>query len=105
VTNLKPFDPDDIDETLTRVVTHGGATYLLFPYISAIGKTPKFNSINCVIDGPTATIGDFAALSASVKQSREQGEWFISFNTPWLMTASEGENIRQRTSAFRSKRE
>ena len=105
MTNLKPFDPNDIDETLTRVVTHGGATYLLFPYINAIGKAPKFNSIDCVIDGPTATVEDFATLSALIKQSREQGEWFISFNTPWLMTASDGENIRQRVSDLRSKRE
>jgi hypothetical protein len=105
VTNLKPFDPDDVDETLTRVVTHDGATYLLFPYISATGKTPKFNSINSVIEGPTATVQDFAALSALIRQGREQGEWFISFNTPWLLTASEGEAIRQRTAAFRSKRE
>jgi hypothetical protein len=105
VTNLKPFDPNDIDETLTRVVTHGGATYLLFPYINAIGNAPKFNSINFVIDGPAATIADFAALSALIVQSREQGEWFISFNTPWLMTASEREYIRQRVSNLRSKRD
>jgi hypothetical protein len=105
VTNLKPFDPNDIDETLTRVVTHGGATHLLFPYINATGKAPTFNSINCVIDGPTATIEDFAALSALIEQGREPGEWFLSFNTPWLMTASEGKNIRQRGPDLRSKRD
>ena len=105
MTNLKTFDPNDIDETLTRVVTHGGATHLLFPYIDATGKAPTFNSINCVIDGPTATIEDFAALSALIKQRREPGEWFLSFNTPWLMTASDGKNIRQRAPDLRSKRD
>jgi hypothetical protein len=105
VTNLKPFDPNDVDETLTRVVTHGGATYLLFPYVNATGKAPTFKSIDCVIDGPTATIEHFAALSALIEQGREQGEWFISFNTPWLMAPSEEKNIRQRVSDLRSKRD
>jgi hypothetical protein len=104
VTNLKPFDPNDVDETLTRVVAHGGATYLLFPYINAIGKAPKFDSINCAIDGPAATIADFAALSGLIKQSPSQGEWFISFNTPWLMNNSDGEKIIRRVPAARTKR-
>ena len=43
--NFKPFDPAEIDETLTRVLTHGGATHLLFPYLSAIGPVPKFSSV------------------------------------------------------------
>lgn len=103
--NLKPFDPNDIDETLTRVITHGRATYLMFPYISALGITPKFNSISYVIKGPTATIADFAALSSSVKKIPEQGEWFISFNTPWLLSPQEAKDIRQRASTPRGKRD
>ena len=50
--NLKPFDPADIDETLTRVVSRAGHTYLLFPYIEALGAVPKFNSIGRIIGGP-----------------------------------------------------
>jgi hypothetical protein len=104
VGNFKSFDPVDIDETLTRVVTHGGATHLMFPYINAIGAIPKFNSVGCVIRGPTATVKDFHALSALVKQAGENAAWFISFNTPWLMHPAEAEKIKQVGSVPRGKR-
>jgi hypothetical protein len=93
---LKPFDPDEIDETLTRVVTHGRNTYLMFPYINAVDAEPKFNSISCVIDGPAATVNDFLALSASVKRAGENAKWLISFNTPWLLALSADLALEQR---------
>jgi hypothetical protein len=102
--NLKPFDPADIDETLTRVVSRGGHTYLLFPYIEATGAAPKFNSVGRVITGSTATIADFAALSTQVKQAAKQAQWFLSFNTPWLVGASEAQEIAQRPSVPRGQR-
>ena len=101
--NLKSFDPADIDETLTRVVSRAGHTYLLFPYIDAVGAVPKFNSIGRVITGPAATIADFAALSAQVKQAAKQAQWFLSFNTPWLIGLSEAREIAQRPSVPRGK--
>jgi hypothetical protein len=93
---LKPFDPDDIDETLTRVVTLGTNIYLLFPYINAVDAEPKFDSISCVIDGPAATVNDFQVLSASVKRMGEKAKWLISFNTPWLVSVSSGLALEQR---------
>ena len=102
--NRKPFNPKDIDETLTRIVTHGGDTYLMFPYINAVGISPKFNSISYVIRGPTATREDLVALCSLATQAGEQAEWFISFNTPWLLRHSEAENIRQRASLPKPKR-
>jgi hypothetical protein len=102
--NLKPFDPADIDETLTRVVSRAGHTYLLFPYIEALGAVPKFNSIGRVIGGQAATIEDFAALSATVKQAAKQGQWFISFNTPWLVGLSEAQEIVKRPTVPRGSR-
>ena len=102
--NRKPFNPTDIDETLTRLITHGGHTYLMFPYINATGMTPKFNSIGFVISGPTATTEDYASLSAQAKQAADRAEWFISFNTPWLITPAEAETIRQRRMVPKPKR-
>jgi hypothetical protein len=102
--NRKPFNPMDIDESLTRLIAHGGHSYLMLPYINAIGMTPKFNSISVVIHGPTATIEDYASLSAQAKRAAESAEWFISFNTPWLITPAEAETIRQRRSAPKPKR-
>ena len=101
--NFKPFDPADIDETLTRVVSRGGHTYLLFPYIEAIGAAPKFNSIGRVIARSAATIEDFTALSAQVVQAAKQAQWFLSFNTPWLVGLSEVQEIAQRPSVPRGK--
>ena len=102
--NRKPFNPTDIDESLTRVITHGGHTYLMFPYINAVGMTPKFNSLSFVIAGLTATIQDYAALSALAKQAAERAEWFISFSTPWLITPQEADTIRQRRMVPKPKR-
>ena len=96
--NLKPFDLREIDETLTRVVTHGENTYLLFPYISAIEAVPHFASVSVVIAGSAATIEDLSKLSALVKKSGSKGEWFISFSTPWLVRSEEVQNLRTRGS-------
>jgi hypothetical protein len=87
--DLKPFDPDDIDETLTRVVVHGGKTHLLFPYVDGTGVEPKYHSIGMVIAGPAATIHDFQELTVRVKKARAAAQWRIVFSTPWLVTPSD----------------
>jgi len=89
MTNLKSFNPDEIDETLTRVVVHGGQTYLMFPYIDALGSAPKFDSVSSVIPGPAATVQDFLELSTLVAKAGEKARWAISFNTPWLVPVGE----------------
>jgi hypothetical protein len=102
--DLKRFSPDEVDETLTRVVTYGGETFLLFPYINAVRGAPQFNSISSVIKGPAATVADFTTLSDLVRREGEHGRWFISFNTPWLISPAEAEEITGRTTD-RGKRE
>lgn len=88
VNDLKPFDPADIDETLTRVVVHGGKTYLLFPYVHAVGAEPKYQSIGMVISGSAATVSDFQELTGRVRKAGEGAAWRIVFNTPWLVFPS-----------------
>ena len=102
---LKPFNPDDIDETLSRVVTHGGHIYLLFPYINATGDAPIYHSISYVIEGPAATVEDFVALSALVRQAGEKAKWLISFSTPWLMPLADAATVEQRPRQGRSARQ
>jgi hypothetical protein len=102
--NFKPFDPNDIDESLTRVVAHGGHRYLLFPHINATGTIPKFNSISYVIGRAAPAIADFLALSELVRQAEKNAKWLISFNTPWLIPLSEIADIEQRASEARTKR-
>jgi hypothetical protein len=96
--NLKPFDPTDIDETLTRVVRHGGHIHLLFPYINGIGAVPHFESLSITIAAPVATVEDFSRLTTLVAKSRNGGEWVISFSTPWLVRAEEVQDLRTRGS-------
>lgn len=101
---LKPFDPSEIDETLTRVVNHGRETYLMFPYINATGAVPVFHSINHLIDGPAATIEDFLALTALVRKAAQNARWRISFSTPWLMPISESAVVVDRRQQSRTER-
>jgi len=89
MSDSKPFDPADVDETLTRVVTHGGKTHLLFPYVNGVTAEPKYCSIGMVIAGSAATVQDFQALTLMIKRAGEGGAWRIVFNTPWLVRTSE----------------
>jgi hypothetical protein len=89
MSDSKPFDPADIDETLTRVVAHGGKTHLLFPYVDGIASEPKYSSIGMVIAGSAATVQDFHRLTSLVKKAGEGAAWRIVFNTPWLVALTE----------------
>jgi hypothetical protein len=94
----KPFDPADIDETLTRVVTHAGKTHLLFPYVDGIASEPKYGSIGMLIAGSAATIQDFHRLTSMARKAGEGAAWRIVFNTPWLVRPTEdgGSSERKR---------
>lgn len=94
--DLKPFDPADIDETLTRVVVHGDKTHLLFPYINGSGVEPTYNSIGMVITAAAATVQDFHILTLKVKRAGEGAAWRIVFNTPWLIRPSEDDGSAER---------
>ncbi len=89
MSDSKPFDPADIDETLTRVVAHGGRTHLLFPFINGVAAEPKYNSIGMAISGSTATVQDFHALALLVKRAGAGAVWRIVFNTAWLVRPTE----------------
>jgi hypothetical protein len=89
MSDSKPFDPADIDETLTRVVAHGGKTHLLFPYINGIASEPKYSSIGMVIAGSAATVQDFHVLTSMARKVGEGAAWRIVFNTPWLVRPTE----------------
>jgi len=102
--NLKPFRPQDIDESLTRVVSHGEACYLLFPYVNALGTEPKFESVGLAITGPVATVQDFAALTQRLHLTAQNALWMISFNTPWLIDRTMVQDERGRAAEERQRR-
>jgi hypothetical protein len=101
MSTLKPFNLDDIDESLTRVVTHGSNQYLMFPFIDGMGDVPAFNSISHVIRGATATVEDFNALTGLARKQGENGAWFISFSTPWLIRREAAEDLGNRRTGVR----
>ncbi len=106
MSNFKLFDPDSIDETLSRVVTHGGNTYLMFPYINGTGSMPTMESISFLIQGATATVADFLTMSALIRKSGGGAQWLIEFNTPWLlpsMDVARSKRPIERTGATREK--
>jgi hypothetical protein len=88
--DLKPLDPADIDETLTRVVAHEGKTHLLFPYVNGIATEPKYSSLGMVIAGSAATVRDFHELTLMARRAGEGAVWRIAFNTPWLVRPDDG---------------
>jgi len=72
---------------------------LMFPYISGLEAAPQFRSISVTIKGSAATVEDFARLTALLEKAAvNDAEWFISFSTPWLIPASELQNLRTRGS-------
>jgi hypothetical protein len=89
IDDLKPFDPAEVDETLTRVVVHNGKTYLLFPYVNATQNEPEYKSIGMTIAGTAASVQDFHNLSALLVKSGQGFLWRIVFNTPWLIRITE----------------
>ena len=97
IDDMKPFDPAEVDETLTRVVVHHGKNYLLFPYVNATGPEPEYNSVGMVIAGPAATVQDFSALTALLQKAGRGALWRIVFNTPWLISIQQEGSAPQRT--------
>lgn len=96
INDLKPFDPSEVDETLTRVVAHGGNTYLLFPYVNATGAEPEYNSVGMAIAGSAATVQDFNEMTALLVKAGQGALWRIVFNTPWLISIAEEASAPQR---------
>ena len=94
--DMKPFDPSEVDETLTRVISHDGKTYLLFPYINATKSEPEYKSIGIVIAGTAASVQDFHNLTALLVKAAQGFLWRIVFNTPWMIRIPEDNGAPQR---------
>ena len=83
--NLKPFDPNDVDESLLRLVTHGGKHYALFPFVDATGALPEFRSVRHLIQDAQITADELSELAHLIQQRGASAAWYIQFSTPWLI--------------------
>jgi hypothetical protein len=88
VHNLKPFDPNDVDESLLRLVTYGGKHYALFPFVDATGALPEFRSVRYPIQDAQLTAGELSELAHLIRQRGASAAWFIQFSTPWLIQSA-----------------
>jgi hypothetical protein len=96
VDNLKPFDPQDIDASLVRLVSFGSKRYALFPFVDATGSLPEFRSVCLPIAQSNVSASELAELAALAKRRGEHAVWFIQFSTPWLVGNAEADGARQR---------
>lgn len=95
--NLKPFDPQDIDASLIRLVSLGAKRYALFPFVDATGAVPEFRSVCLPIQQSNITATELAELAALAKRRGENAAWFIQFSTPWLVGKAEADGAGQRS--------
>jgi hypothetical protein len=100
MSNYKPLNPSDIDETLVKFLEFGGKRYVVLPFVDATGSTPEYRSVGHLTPHPSLKVEDLQRLSTAMA-SRAQGgaAWFILFNTPWLVSAADSETTRKPTEA------
>jgi hypothetical protein len=101
MSNLKPFRPQEIDASLTRLVLHRGSCFLLFPFVNALGAAPKMDSVGLAIAESAATNADITGLIELVETLGAQADWMISFNTPWLVDRAAAQDARARSATAR----
>lgn len=71
--NLKPFNPEDIDESLVKLVAFADKRFLLFPFIDATGATPEYRSLGYITDHNSIRVEDLAEITARMKRRAERG--------------------------------
>ena len=101
IEDMKPFDPSEVDETLSRVVSHNGKTYLLFPFVNATKSEPEYHSIGMMITGSAATVQDFHILTELIGKAGQGFVWRIVFNTPWLVRMADESGSANRVERHR----
>ena len=83
---LKPFEPQDLDTSLLRVVLQGDKYFALFPYIDATGPVPEFKSVSHRLVGSQITLDDMRQMTGLIEQRGKHMVWAILFSTPYLVT-------------------
>ena len=102
MSNLKLFDPRDIDESLLKLVEHGGGYHVLLPFVDATGAAPEYRSLGHPTGHGAIRMPDLEALTAAMRARAEGGAiWFILFSTPWLLSHTDGEAILHAKAARR----
>ena len=95
--NLKLFNPDDIDESLVKLVAFAEKRFLLFPFIDATGAAPEYRSLGYATEHSNIRVEDLAELTARMKRRAEGAVWYMLFNTPWLLRHADADAAQKRS--------
>ena len=102
MSNMKILNPDDIDESLVKVIEHAGKFHVLLPFVDATGEMPEYRSLGHPLEQLAIKVRDLNALSAAMKtRAQDTAIWFILFSTPWLLPQPEGDAILKAKAARR----
>jgi hypothetical protein len=95
MSNLKPLDPDDIDESLLKLVESSGKHYVLLPFVDATATAPEYRSLGHATTRDSIRVEDLTQISTQMRERAQGSVWFILFNTPWLLSQAAAEAIRK----------
>ena len=95
--NIKLFNPEDIDESLVKLVAFADKGFLLFPFIDATGAAPEYRSLGYPTEHNTIRVEDLAEMTARMKRRAEDAVWYILFSTPWLLRHADADAAQKRS--------
>jgi hypothetical protein len=95
--NLKPFSPEDIDESLVKLVVFADKRFMLFPFIDATGAVPEFRSLGYPTEHNAIRVEDLTEMTSRMKRRAEGAVWHILFSTPWLVRHSDADAAQKRS--------
>lgn len=95
--NVKIFNPEDIDESLVKLVAFADKRFLLFPFIDATGAAPEYRSLGYPTEHNTIRIEDLTEMAARMKRRAEAAVWYILFSTPWLLRHADADAAQKRS--------
>jgi hypothetical protein len=101
MSNFKPLRPEDLDESIVKLVEFSGRHHVLLPFMDATGAAPECRSLGHATEHRSIRIEDLHALAKAMKGSQQGAAWFILFNTPWLLRQSDADAMQKAEPARR----
>jgi hypothetical protein len=96
MSSFKTLSPDDIDESLMKLVEFAGRRQVLLPFVDATGAAPEYRSLGHATENSSVRLEDLEDLAKAMRsRAGDAAEWFLLFNTPWLLRRSDGDAVRK----------
>jgi hypothetical protein len=95
MSNFKPLRPEDIDESLVKLIEFSGQCHVLLPFVDATGAAPEYKSLGHATVHRTIRMEDLHALTKAMRGHQQAGSWFILFSTPWLLRQADANSVQK----------